>query len=80
MFADDDVAIPDGVGFDLNFWRDLFPYSVVNDIGWTHSTLWTTQGCALCILKIGTGPIIPIVSLCHTIRFQQIIVKKIPSL
>ena len=46
MFANDDVAIPDGLGFDLTFWRDLFPYSVVNDIGWTHSTLWTTQGWA----------------------------------
>ena len=46
MFANDDVAIPDGLGFDLNFWRDLFPFSVVNDIGWTRSTLWTTQGWA----------------------------------
>ena len=43
MFADDDVAIPYGLGYDLTLWRDLFPYSVANDIG---STLWTTQGWA----------------------------------
>ena len=72
MFADDDVAIPDGVGFDLNFWRDLFRYSVVNDIGWPRS--FATM------LKIGLGPIIPFVFLRHTFRFQQIIVKKVPSL
>ena len=41
MFANDDVVIPDGLGFDLTYWRDLFPYAVVNDIG------WTTQGWAL---------------------------------
>ena len=72
MFADDDVAIPDGVGFDLNFWRDLFPYSVANDIGWTRS--FATM------LNKGTGPIIPFVLLRHTFSFQQIILKKVPSL
>ena len=81
MFANDDVVIPDGLGFDLTYWRDLFPYAVVNDIGWTRSTLWTTQGWALvCHYLEERGRPHNFVFLRHTFRFQQIILKKIPSL
>ena len=79
MFANDDVATPDGLGFDLTLWRDLFPYSVANDIG---STLWTTQGWAFVChyVEDRAGPHNPFCLSTPYFSFQQLILKKIPSL
>ena len=76
MFANDDVVIPDGLGFDLTYWRDLFPYAVVNDIG------WTTQGWALVChyVENRVGPHNPFCLSTPYFSFQQLILKKIPSL